>query len=72
MFFVTITDLSMLSNEQSYIACTTERIFKEKSQIYDAFFDCDNQIICHANDLVLQSIVKITSNDHNRLTKTVT
>lgn len=72
LFFVTITDLTMLRSEQSYIGCTSEKIFKEKVDIYDAFIDCDNQIVFHTNDLQLQSIVKITCNDRNRLKKPLT
>ncbi|CAF2465007.1 unnamed protein product [Rotaria sp. Silwood2] len=72
LFFVTITDLPMLHSEQSYIGCTTEKIFTEKIHIYDVLIDCDNQIVFHTSDSILQSIVKITRNDHNRLKKTVT
>ncbi|CAF0827104.1 unnamed protein product [Rotaria sordida] len=72
LFLITIADLSMLNNEQSYIGCTTERIFKEKTHIYDVFIDCDNQIVFHTNDSILQSIVKITRHDYNRLKKTLT
>ncbi|CAF4523910.1 unnamed protein product, partial [Rotaria socialis] len=72
LFFVNITDLTMLSNEQSYIGCTTEIIFKDKTHIYDVFIDCDNEIIFHANDSILRLIVKITPNDRNRLQKNVT
>jgi len=65
-------DLPMLSNEQSYIGCTTEKIFKEKANIYDVFIDCDKQIVFHTSDSILQSIIKITQNDRNRLKKTMT
>ena len=69
LFFVTITDFSSLQSEHSYIACTTERIFKEKTAIYDVFIDCDKQIVFYTNDSTLQSIIKITRNDRNRLKK---
>ncbi len=62
----------MLNNEQSYIGCTTEKVFKEKTNIYDVFIDCDNQITFHTNDSILQSIIKITRNDRDRLKKTMT
>ena len=63
----------MLNIEQSYIGCTTERIFKEKTNIYDVFIDCDHQqIVFHTSDSILQSIIKITRNDRNRLKKTMT
>lgn len=72
LFFITILDLSILNNEQSYIACTTERIFKEKHQLYDAFIDCDKHIQIETNDSILQSIIKITRHDRNRLKKGMT
>lgn len=62
----------MLHSEQSYIGCTTERIFKEKTTTYDVFIDCDKQIIFHTNDSILQSIIKITRNDRDRLKKSMT
>jgi hypothetical protein len=65
-------DLPMLDNEPSYIGCTTEKILKEKTNIYDVFIDCDSQIVFHTNDSVLQSIIKITRNDRNRLKKPMT
>jgi hypothetical protein len=70
-------DITMLNTEQSYIGCTTEKIFKEKSNIYDVFIDCDmnktsNQIVFHTNDPILQSIIKITRHDRDRLKKTMT
>lgn len=72
LFFITILDLSILNSERSYIACTTERIFKEKHQLYDAFIDCDKHIHIHTDDPTLQSIVRITRHDRNRLKKTMT
>ncbi|CAF4022799.1 unnamed protein product [Adineta steineri] len=72
LFFITITDLLVLINEPSYIGCTTEKIFQEKTNIYDVFVNCDDQIVFHTNDSILQSIIKITRNDRNRLKKTMT
>ncbi|CAF0859692.1 unnamed protein product [Adineta steineri] len=60
LFFITITDLLVLINEPSYIGCTTEKIFQEKTNIYDVFVNCDDQIVFHTNDSILQSIIKIT------------
>lgn len=62
----------MLTNERSYIGCTTERIFKDKTNIFDVFIDCDKQIVFHASDSILQSIIKLTSNDRNRLKQPMT
>jgi hypothetical protein len=72
LFCVGITDLPMLNNEQSYIGCTTDKIFKDKPNIFDVFIDCDKQIAFHTNDSLLQSIIKITRNDRDRLKKPMT
>jgi hypothetical protein len=72
LFCVTIMDLPMLNTEQSYIGCTTEKILKDKLNIYDVFIDCDKQITFHTNDSLLQSIIKITRNDRDRLKKSMT
>jgi hypothetical protein len=62
----------MLNTEQSYIGCTTEKILKDKLNIYDVFIDCDKQITFHTNNSLLQSIIKITRNDRDRLKKSMT
>lgn len=62
----------MLNNERSYIACTTEKILEEKTNIYDVFINCDDQIVFYTTDSILQSIIKITRNDRNRLKNTMT
>ena len=65
-------DLSTLNSEPSYIACTTEKILKEKAYIYDVFVECNHQIVFRTRDSTLRSIVKITRNDRNRLKQTMT
>ncbi|UJR23119.1 hypothetical protein I4U23_026140 [Adineta vaga] len=72
LFFISIMDLPLLNDKLPYIACTTEKIFKEKSTFYDVFINCDDQIMFYTNDSVLQSIIKVTRNDRNRLKKTMT
>ena len=68
----------MLVNEPSaYIGCTTENIFKEKTTVYDVFIDCDRNrpghlCVFYTNDPILQSIVKITRHDRDRLKKPMT
>jgi hypothetical protein len=65
-------DLPMLNTEQSYIGCTTERILKDKANIFDVYIDCDKQITFYTNDSLLQSIIKITRNDRDRFKKPMT
>ena len=72
LFFVSVLDSSLLADGQTYIACTTERIFKEKTNLFDVFIDCNKQIVFHTNDSVLQSIIKITRNDRDRSKKPMT
>lgn len=76
LFFVTIMDFSRLINEQSYIACTTERIYEDKHTLFDVFVNCDKKknILFQTNDdsSLLQSMIKITRNDRNRLKKSMT
>lgn len=74
LFYVTVMDLSRLVNEQSYIGCTTEKILQDKTTLFDAFVQCDNRrdIAFQTSDSLLQSIIKITRNDRNRLKKSMT
>ena len=69
-------DLSTLINEQSYIACTTERIYQEKNSLFDVFVNCDKErnilFQTNADSPLLQSMIKITRNDRNRLKKSMT
>jgi hypothetical protein len=77
LFFITVLDIAMLSNEPSYIGCITERILKERTTLYDVFVDCDRpkakqEIAFHTTDPVLQSIVKVTSHDRRRFKTNIT
>lgn len=67
----------MLSSEISYIGCVSEKIFKEKTSIYDVFIEYDHskkenrRLNFHTNDSMLKSIVKITHRDRARLKKEI-
>ncbi|XP_067930928.1 DENN domain-containing protein 11-like [Watersipora subatra] len=39
-YFVNIADCDLLSRQISYLACTTEKVFEIKSDLYDVFIDC--------------------------------
>ena len=41
-FYVNVTDIDMLQNLDSYVACTTEKIFQSKTHLYDVFVDDDD------------------------------
>uniref|UniRef100_A0A3Q3AFA4 DENN domain-containing protein 11 n=1 Tax=Kryptolebias marmoratus TaxID=37003 RepID=A0A3Q3AFA4_KRYMA len=41
-FYVNVADISILENELSYVACTTEKIFEEKKDLYDVYVDNQN------------------------------
>ncbi|XP_061663461.1 DENN domain-containing protein 11-like [Syngnathoides biaculeatus] len=41
-FYVNVADISALENELSYVACTTEKIFEEKRDLYDIYVDNQN------------------------------
>ena len=37
MYYVNVFDIDRLSTMESYIACTSEKIFQEKPQLYDLY-----------------------------------
>lgn len=41
-FYVNVADINALENELSYVACTTEKIFEEKKDLYDVYVDNQN------------------------------
>ncbi|CAK8684964.1 unnamed protein product [Clavelina lepadiformis] len=42
-FYVNIADIDQLESEMTYVACTTEKIFQEKKDLYDVYVD--NQLV---------------------------
>ncbi|XP_028307578.1 DENN domain-containing protein 11 [Gouania willdenowi] len=41
-FYINIADITTLESEVSYVACTTEKIFEEKRELYDVYIDNQN------------------------------
>ncbi|XP_053283147.1 DENN domain-containing protein 11 [Pleuronectes platessa] len=41
-FYINIADIPTLETEMSYVACTTEKIFEEKKELYDVYIDNQN------------------------------
>ena len=38
-FYVNVADIDRLRDMDSYVACTTEKIFQTKAELYDVFID---------------------------------
>lgn len=41
-FYVNVTDVDTLAEQLSYVACTTEKIFERKQNLFDLFVDQQN------------------------------
>ncbi|XP_061826163.1 DENN domain-containing protein 11 [Nerophis lumbriciformis] len=41
-FYINIADITTLQTELSYVACTTEKIFEDKKELYDLYVDNQN------------------------------
>ncbi|XP_062317063.1 DENN domain-containing protein 11 [Osmerus eperlanus] len=41
-FYINVADIATLETEVSYVACTTEKIFEEKKELYDVYVDNQN------------------------------
>ncbi|CAB4000171.1 Hypothetical predicted protein, partial [Paramuricea clavata] len=65
LFFTNIFDIPQLGTEHKYIACTTEKIFESKSDLYDVYVDNQN-IKCKP---YLSSIQYINSYDKDRFNR---
>ena len=62
-FYVNVADIEQLSSLDSYVACTTEKIFQSKTHLYDVFVDSQN-IVSHLESLT--SLLKPTLADEQR------
>ncbi|KFV83891.1 Protein LCHN, partial [Struthio camelus australis] len=62
-FYVNVADIEMLETEVSYVACTTEKIFEEKRDLYDVYVDNQNVKTYHEH---LQPLLKINSADKEK------
>lgn len=63
LFFTNVCDLSALHEEHKYIACTTEKIFESKLDVYDVYVDNQN-IKCKPH---LSWIANFNNADRDRL-----
>ncbi|XP_070320825.1 DENN domain-containing protein 11 isoform X2 [Odocoileus virginianus] len=62
-FYVNVADIETLEVEVSYVACTTEKIFEEKRELYDVYVDNQNVKTHHDH---LQPLLKINSADREK------
>ncbi|XP_030004605.1 protein LCHN-like [Sphaeramia orbicularis] len=65
-FYVNVADISALENELSYVACTTEKIFEEKKDLYDVYVD--NQNVKTYRD-GLKPLLRLSSADRDKYRK---
>ncbi|CAL8292663.1 unnamed protein product [Boreogadus saida] len=65
-FYVNIADITALRTELSYVACTTEKIFEEKKELYDVYVDNQN-VKTHRSDL--QPLLRLNASDKEKYAK---
>ncbi|KAM4618762.1 DENN domain-containing protein 11 [Polymixia lowei] len=65
-FYINIADITALETEMSYVACTTEKIFEEKKELYDVYVDNQN-VKTHRNSL--QSLLRVNGADKEKYRK---
>ncbi|XP_035851766.1 DENN domain-containing protein 11-like [Sander lucioperca] len=65
-FYVNVADISALENELSYVACTTEKIFEEKKDLYDAYVDNQNVKTCRDG---LKPLLRLSTADREKYRK---
>ncbi|XP_053574970.1 DENN domain-containing protein 11 isoform X1 [Bombina bombina] len=62
-FYVNVADIETLDDEVSYVACTTEKIFEQKQDLYDVYVDNQN-VKTHVDHL--QPLLRINSADKEK------
>ncbi|XP_043964662.1 DENN domain-containing protein 11-like [Gambusia affinis] len=65
-FYVNVADIGALENELSYVACTTEKIFEEKKDLYDVYVD--NQNVKTYRD-GLKPLLRLSTTDREKYRK---
>lgn len=65
-FYVNIADIPALETELSYVACTTEKIFEEKKELYDVYIDNQN-VKTHRSHL--QPLLRLNAADKEKYRK---
>ncbi|MEE6477758.1 hypothetical protein FKM82_011622 [Ascaphus truei] len=62
-FYVNVADIGTLDSEISYVACTTEKIFEQKQDLYDVYVDNQN-VKTHLEHL--QPLLRVNSADKEK------
>uniref|UniRef100_H3CTQ8 DENN domain-containing protein 11 n=1 Tax=Tetraodon nigroviridis TaxID=99883 RepID=H3CTQ8_TETNG len=65
-FYINVADIAALQTETSYVACTTEKIFEEKKDLYDVYVDNQN-VKTHRSHL--QSLLRLNAADREKYGK---
>lgn len=65
-FYINIADITALETEMSYVACTTEKIFEEKKELYDVYIDNQN-VKTHRSHL--QPLLRLNAADKEKYRK---
>uniref|UniRef100_A0A667ZWP4 DENN domain-containing protein 11 n=1 Tax=Myripristis murdjan TaxID=586833 RepID=A0A667ZWP4_9TELE len=65
-FYVNVADISALENELAYVACTTEKIFEEKKDLYDVYVDNQNVKTCREG---LKPLLRLSAADRDKYRK---
>ncbi|XP_051512151.1 DENN domain-containing protein 11-like isoform X3 [Myxocyprinus asiaticus] len=65
-FYVNVADIAALETELSYVACTTEKIFEEKKELYDVYIDNQN-VKTHRESL--QPLLRLNNADRAKYRK---
>ena len=59
-FYVNVSDIDHLETLDHYVACTTEKIFLNKTQVFDVFVDEQNFV---SSQRTLDPLLRVTSTD---------
>ncbi|XP_041746511.1 DENN domain-containing protein 11-like [Coregonus clupeaformis] len=65
-FYINVADIAALATEMSYVACTTEKIFEEKKDLYDVYIDNQN-VKTHRDSL--QPLLRLNGADREKYRK---
>ena len=62
-FYVNVMDMAHLETLDHYMACTTEKIFQVKTQVYDVYVDQQNLTSSRRS---LEPLLRVTQTDQDR------
>ncbi|KAA8590451.1 DENN domain-containing protein 11 [Etheostoma spectabile] len=65
-FYINVADITALETEMSFVACTTEKIFEVKKELYDVYIDNQN-VKTHRSHL--QPLLRLNAADKEKYRK---